>query len=285
MPKKIKKRSKRQEEEEVVDVELAEGEGEDFFDAEGEGDAPEHFGEQIVDVPESERDAFQKASFDAANWVEKNLKTVGIGLALAIAIPVGAYAFHQANEAAKTSASEVANGIFTGYQAPIKGSPAYEMIESNDKLQMPKTVYPTTQAKWAAIEKAADETLSEHPDQLGTVARLSKGAAALRLEKWDDALEAYEGALAAKDIADMKPFALLGVAQANAGAGKVDGAVKALDELAEIDGFKGVARYEKGRAYERAGDKEKAKAAYHDLLETQPSSPYKIDVERRLATL
>ncbi len=283
MPKKIKKRSKRQEEEEVVDVELAEGEGEDFFDDEGEG--PEHFGDQIVDIPEAERDAFQKASFNAANWVEKNLKTVGIVVALAIAIPVGAYAFHQASEASKTSASEVANGIFTGYQSPIKGSPAYEMIEANDKLQMPKTVYPTTEAKWAAISAAADKTLSSHPDQLGTVAQLSKGAAALRLEKWDDAIKAYEAALGAKDIADMKPFALLGVAQANVGAGKVDGAVKALDELAEIDGFKGVARYEKGRAFERAGDKEKAKAAYHDLLETQPSSSYKIDVERRLATL
>ena len=70
-----------------------------------------------------------------------------------------------------------------------------------------------------------------------------------------------------------------------AGAGKVDGAVAALDELAEIDGFKGVARYEKGRVYETAGDKDKAKATYHELLETLPSSPYKLDVERRLATL
>ena len=283
MPKKIKKRSKRQEEEEVVDVELAEGEGEDFFD--GDEDSPEHYGDQIVDVPESERDAFQKASFDAANWVEKNLQTVGIVLALAIAIPLGGYAYFQASEASKTSASEVANGIFNGYQAPIKGSPAYDMIEANDKLQMPKTVYPTAEAKWAAISAAADKTLSEHPAQLGTVAQLSKGASALRLQKWDDAIKAYEAALGAKDIADMKPFALLGVAQANVGAGKIDGAVKALDELAEIDGFKGVARYEKGRAYERAGDTDKAKASYHELLETLPSSPYKIDVERRLATL
>ncbi len=283
MPKKIKKRSKRQEEEEVVEVELAEGEGADFFS--DEDFEPENLGEAIVDIPEAERDAFQKVSFDAANWVEKNIKTVGIVAALAIAIPVGGYAFYQASEASKTSASSVANVIFDGYQSPVVGSPSHKMIESNDKLKMPKVVYPTTEAKWTAIYKSAEDTLAKHPDQLGVVANLSKGAAALRLAKWDDALSSYQAALDAEEISSMKPFALLGVAQANVGAGKVDGAVAALDELAEIDGFKGVARYEKGRVYETAGDKDKAKATYHELLETLPSSPYKLDVERRLATL
>ncbi len=285
MPKKIKKRSKkRDEDEEILDESgQVDQDGPDVLPAEGQED----FGEMVVDIPEHERDAFQMASARAASWIEDN-RPVAIGVfAAVLLIPFAIYGavYFSGQQEAKASA-EVSEALVT-YSRPVEGSASMQLFEQNDKLDKPETVFETNEARWQAVYDQANEALSaQGKGDLGVAARYSKAGAAYQLGKYDEAVSLYEEVLADKRGASLHLFATLSLAMSQAGQGETEKAAATFDKLGAMnEEYLGLALYHKGRVFEASGDVEQAKEVYHELLEEQPDSSYKNDVERRLATL
>lgn len=302
MPKKIKKRSKKNKDEEVVEedgvLDASFDDDDDIPDAAFDGgdeeggvpavyDEVETFGDIAVAIPEHERDAFQEASVQAAAWIEEN-RPAAMGIFFAILlVPFGVYAaVHFSNQSEIEASKEVSESIRM-YQYPIEGSPEMQVIEQNDKIKKPETVYPTRDAKWEAIYKEADGALAKHSQgDLSVAAKYAKAGAAYNLGKYDEAIPLYEEVLADARGESLHVFARLGLAMAQAGKGDVDAALSNFDELAASnEELAGLALYHKGRVLESAGKTEEAKKAYHELLESEPETTYKSDVERRLAIL
>lgn len=293
MPKKIKKRSKKKDEELLDQEEVAEGSG--LEDEEGlllgedgeEMDEVAHFGDMLVDIPEHERDAFQEINYQAANWIEDN-RTAAMGIFFAIVLlPFGIYGAWYANQQSQIEDSMAVSAAMDAYRFPVKDSPQMQIFEQNDDLKKPKTIYDSRQAKWEAVYKKADEGLKKHSQgDLAVTAQLSKASAAYQLGKYDEAVGLYEKVISDKRAEALRPFATLAMAMSQAGKGDVDAASATFDKLAGYDDeYKQLAQYHKGRVLESAGKVKDAKDVYHKLLEENPTTTYKSDVERRLATL
>lgn len=296
MPKKIKKRTKKTEEElEVTSPEGGEaGEASpQLFDEDGmpirqeEYDEVANFGDMVVAIPEHERDAFEKVSHETANWIERN-RPIAIGLFfLVLAAPLIVYGiWYQVQQAEVGESNDVTEAI-EAYQYPVKDSPMMKFFEQNDKFTKPDTIYATTEAKWQAVYKEADEALKAHPsDDLGVSARYTKAGAAYQLGKYDEAIALYNEVLGDERGDALHLFATLGLAMSQAGKGDVDGAVVTFDKLKAMnDSYVGFAQYHKGRVLQAAGKNDAAKEAYNALLQSDSNTTYKTDVERRLATM
>ncbi len=296
MPKKIKKRTKKTEEE--LEVTGAEGgeEGEEspqLFDEDGmpirqeEFDEVANFGDMVVAIPEHERDSFEKISHETANWIERN-RPLAMGLFfLVLAAPLIVYGiWYQSQQSAIAEAADVTEAI-EAFHYPVQDTKAMTFYETNEKFAKPGTVYPSHEAKWNAVYKEADEALKNHSsDDLGVSARYAKAGAAYQLGKYDEAVTLYNEVLADERGDALHLFATLGLAMSQAGKGDVDGAVATFDKLGAMsDDYAAFARYHKGRVLEAAGKKDAAKEAYNALLSSDSNTSYKLDVERRLATM
>lgn len=281
MPKKIKKRSKKKDDEEVVEPEA---------ELVKEPEVPEEvetFGDLVVDIPQQERDAFQEASFKAASWIEEN-RPAAMGIFFVVLLlPFGIYAAFYYQGQQEVEASVDVSQAIQMYQHPIEGSREMELIEQNERIKKPETVYESREAKWQAIyDKAAAAATNHGEGPLSVSARYAKAGAAYHLGKYDEAAALYKELLAEERAEDLHVFARFGLAMAQAGQGDVASAAVAFDELAGMnEEYVGLALYHKGRVYEAAGKAAEAKEAYHKLLEEQPKTTYKSDVERRLALL
>lgn len=301
MPKKIKKRTKKSEEElEQSGEGLVEGgaqsEGEAgpvLLDEDGmpirqeEYDEVANFGDIVVNIPEHERDAFEKLSHDTANWIERN-RPIAIGLFLVVlAAPLLVYFGMEQYQKSLVEKSNDVTAAIEAYQYPVADSPMMKFFEQNDKFKKPETVYETNEAKWTAVYDQANKALQAHEsDALGVSARYTKAGAAYQLGKYDEAISLYQAVLQDERGNSLHLFARLGLAMSQAGKGDVDAAVKSFDEIASTsDEFAGFAQYHKGRVLEAAGKAQEAKQAYDKLLEGDANSTYKVDVERRLATM
>jgi predicted negative regulator of RcsB-dependent stress response len=289
MPKKIKKRSKKKDEEVLDQEEVGtESEGEEGLGFDGEEmDEVAGFGDMLVDIPEHERDTFQEINYQAANWIEEN-RTAAMGIFFAVVLlPFGIYGAYYANQQSQVSDSMEVSAAMDAYRFPVKDSPQMQIFEQNDDLKKPKTIYDSRQAKWDAVYKKADEGLKAHSQgDLAVTAQLSKAAAAYQLGKYDEAVSLYEKVISDKRAESLRPFATLAMAMSQAGKGDVDAAGATFDKLAGYDEeYKQLAQYHKGRVLESAGKVDAAKEVYHKLLEESPTTTYKSDVERRLATL
>ncbi len=297
MPKKIKKRTKKTEEElESLDQAPEGGEEEEgpvLLDEDGmpirqeEYDEVANFGDIVVDIPEHERDAFEKLSHDTANWIEKN-RPIAMGLFfLVLAAPLLVYFGYEQVKASQVGKSNDVTAAIEAYQYPVENSPMMKFFEQNEKFKKPTVVYKTSEEKWNAVYTDADKALKTHAsDDLGVSARYAKAGAAYHLGKYDEAISLYQEVLKDERGDALHLFASLGLAMSQAGKGDVDAAVKTFDTVKDTNAeFAGFAQYHKGRVLEAAGKVDEAKAVYNSLLEGDSNSTYKLDVERRLATL
>ena len=231
-------------------------------------------------------DPFARATVGGASWIEEHRGLVLGGIAAVFVIILAGYFGLEYLESQKVDASAALSPALENYHTIVEGSPEYEAVQANDKITLERT-FPSVEAKWQAVYDAAAEALSQYDTgQVAQSARLTKAAAALRLGKNEEALELYEAYLA-KPHPDAGVFAVYnGMATAYAAQQKWDQAAQTFDELAEADeAYAGLARYQKARVLEEAGKPEEAKALYHEILEADPSTPFKNDIERRLALL
>lgn len=140
--------------------------------------------------------------------------------------------------------------------------------------------------KSEAVYAAADAASKAGKDELANSARLLKAGAALQLGKYDEAIELYGNVLSsAKASFELIP-ARQGLSDAYAAKKEWEKAIEQVDAIASTDVELGKAmKYRKARLLESAGKTKEAKDLYHEIVENDPQSQYKSDIERRLATL
>ena len=293
MPKKIKKRAKRKDEEilpseeeggqEILVTRVDNPNDPTILPAE---DDQAELGDLVVNIPEHERDAFQEVSHKAANWVDDNRPMALALFVAALCVPLAIFGGYYALQQGEVEDQIVVSQAIELASTPVEGSPELQLFEQNEDFQKPEGVFASRQAKWEAVYAQASKALTEHSSgDLAIAARYAKAGAAYQLGKYDEAIELYN-ALLKDGSGPLAPFSRLNLALAQAGKGQTDQAVTLLDALGtEDESYRALAIYHKGRVLEAAGKKEEAKKIYHELLEVDPDTTYKADVERRIAIL
>ena len=245
MAKKIKKRSKKSPEEEAEQQALVPAQrSPELLDADGapRGDASveqvkvydevvDNFGDMVVNIPEHERDTFEKLSHGTANWIERNRPLAIALVVLVLAAPLLIYfAVVQVERAAIEDSNQVTEAI-EAYQYPVEGSSMMQLFEQNDKFARPETVYPTLEAKWQAVYQESDEALKAHgASDLGVAARYTKAGAAYQLGKYEEAASLYSEVLGDERGSALHLFATLGLAMSQAGNNQADEAAITFDQ-------------------------------------------------------
>jgi tetratricopeptide (TPR) repeat protein len=234
----------------------------------------------------STADAFERRSIEVATWIEDNRSVVIGGFFAIIALAAAGYFGVQYLEAQNVKLSAEMNPVFGAYAQPVEGTSEFEAFNKNWEGEKPEA-FEDEQAKWQAIYDNASQALEGGADSsIALPAKMAKAGAAVELGKAEEAVKIYEDVLDSTKDDGLRAGAYLGLAGARTATGDVDGAIKAYDELAKVDETIAESlRYRKARLLERKGDVEAAKALYHEILDDNPTSPNKTDIERRLATL
>ncbi|MGM0556056.1 MAG: tetratricopeptide repeat protein [Myxococcota bacterium] len=230
-------------------------------------------------------DPFLNATTSTASWIEENRGLALGGLALVIIAIMGGFGVMEYMKSQGVKASAHLTPAFSAYETPVSGSPELDTL-SEAGITIDET-HANSDEQWNKVLGAANATLeAKKKGPLVQSARLTKGAAAVRLEKWDDAISAYEDFLAADHSEDIAPFVHQALASAYAGKGDVESARAQLDKLSEAgENYEEIANFQEAIILDNAGETDKAKDLYHGILEANPESPYKSEIERRLALL
>lgn len=253
-----------------------------------DGDQPD------ADAPEGQdaqapvaSDPVLEATMRGASWMEENRSLVIGGVIALVVAVIGIWVGTSYVESQKLEASSSLSPALWDYSAPVKGSPTMEMMAQTDEVAAPETVYASETERWQAIYDKADASLAKHKSgPLAQTARLTKAAAANRLDKHDEAITLYQGYLDNETEEAVLPFVYMGLANAYGAKGDVEKASANYDKLIEQDdSYEALAQFEKAKVLEGAGKVDKAKGIYHEILESNPKTPYREDIERRLALL
>lgn len=227
------------------------------------------------------------ATMRGASWMEQNRNLVIGGVIAAIVAVIGVWVGTSYIDGQEVEASSTLSPALWDYTAPVEGSEELGLIRQAEEVQAPQQVFGSDLERWQAIYDRADESLSaQKAGALAQTARLTKAAAANRLGKHDEAIKLYTSYIGGETDESMLPVVYLGLATAHGAKGNVDEATANFDKLVEVDAsYEGLAMYQKAQVLEGAGKTDKAKEMYHEILESDPETPYRDDIERRLALL
>ena len=248
-----------------------------------ETDAPEgQTGGAPADV-----DPVLQATMRGASWMEENRGLMIGGIIAVVIAAIGVWVGTNYMEGQEVEASTTLSPALWDYDVPVEGSQEMEMIRQSDVVEPPENTFGSDKERWQAVYDQADESLAQNNSgPVAQSARLTKAAAASRLGKFDEAIELYSAYLEGPTDEGMLPFVYLGLATAHGAKGNVEKAGANYDKLVEQnEAYEGLAMYQKAKVLEAAGKTEKAKELYHEILETSPKTPYRADIERRLALL
>lgn len=151
--------------------------------------------------------------------------------------------------------------------------------------------FKTAALRQTAVLKQLDEFLSKYgATDLKDEALVIKGSQLLDAGRFDDAIAAFDAAVAAKLDVRLRFLADEGKGYAFEGKGELDkaaAAFAALDEDAKAFGgfYRDRAIYQKARLTERKGDKSGALKLYKEVLEKMPDSLLHDEITDRLAVL
>lgn len=248
-------------------------------------DEPDKKDESTPVADAAAADPFLNATTSTANWIERNRGLALGGLAAIIIVILGGFGVMEYLKSQDVQASSKLAPAFTAYETPIAGSPELDAL-SQAGINIDKK-FDSPEQRWEQVNASADETLaSTKKGPLAQSARLAKGAAGIRLEKWDESISAYEAYLAEAKGSEIEPFVHQGLATAYAGKGDVESARAQLAKLEEAgEDFAEIAKYQEAVIVDNAGNVDEAKDLYHGILEANPETPYKTQIERRLALL
>lgn len=252
-----------------------------------DGDQPE------ADAPEGQAgappasDPVLEATMRGATWMEQNRNLVIGGVIAVVVAVIGIWVGTSYVEGQEVDASSTLSPALWDYTAPVEGSEEYGLIQQAEEVEVPQEVFGSDAERWQAIYDQADESLAaKGSGALAQTARLTKAAAANRLGKYDEAIKVYNAYLGGQTDESMLPVVYLGLATAHGAKGNVDEAAANFDKLVEVDeGYEGLAMYQKAQVLEGAGQTDEAKELYHEILESDPETPYRDEIERRLALL
>ncbi len=269
---KIKKRVPKPEsdEPELLDAEGNEGDG---FGSEMMGDT-----EPVAPAMDDPLDdIFLSTADQSLSWATQNRTLVIGAVAVVLLLVVGAAVFVQQQQAGREAISQTLTEALDVMAAPV-GDEKVPTLNPTPNVPEPAEKGPrfdTSKAKYEQLGAKADTVLSQHSGSSASgFAHLMKARASFELGKYDEAIASYQSWLSQNDNASEKPFVLQALANAQASGGKADDAVATLDKLKSInaDVYGPTASYQKGQVWEQAGNKDKAKAAYEELLKSHPDS-------------
>lgn len=311
MAKKIKKRTKRKDEEEVLLEEQEQSQEprlEDYVDVNdpamefGDPTTWENAGEddiEVAPIPVDEEgeideealyeltatDQAEMAQARVLDWFDKNIRLVAGLLVVAAVAPIIYVVAMELKQKSDESTSAVVSKAFSMYAKPVEGSPTAKFFETQKDYKKP-AMYDSQDAKWNAISKEASQAAGQSSGGAQMTAKMVEAAAAMRIKKFDDAIKIYGEIKTNAPSEPLKTIATLGLAQAHTAKGDAAKAGEAYDTLAKTNKeYEPFAIYYKARSLEMGGKKAEAKKLYNSLLENHPTTSYKADVERRLAML
>ncbi|MFP4598812.1 MAG: tetratricopeptide repeat protein, partial [Persicimonas sp.] len=219
----------------------------------GEGDNPES-GSPEQKTAAQGSDAFVQASVRGVSWIEENRNLVIGGIVAVFVAVIGIWVGFNYVESQEVEASSTLSPALWAYSVPVEGSPEMEAIRENADIEVPDKVYASSQERWQAVYDEASSALEQTSEgEIAQAARLSKAAAAARLDKPDEAVELYQAYLDGDTDEAVLPFAYLGLANAQAAQGATDEAVATFDKLAEhSEDHAALAMYQKATVLEGA---------------------------------
>ncbi len=258
-----------------------------------EPEEPEEDGQDGVPAggasPGSGLDGFERISFSVAAWVEDNrgvfLGMIGVTVVVIIAIVIGiVYVRGQQMEASE----RLSEGLLA-YEQHVDGAPQeiQHMWMEQEDMEVP-VAFDSTTERWQAVYEHAGNTLDDFDGgAIASSARMTRAAAALNLEEYEEAEQLYRDVIDAGDAAEeFLATAYMGLANSLAAQGQLQEAEDAWHEFTELrPAQRAYAELEIARMYERAGDVDEALERYDQFVEDFEDSEHISEVERRRALL
>ena len=247
--------------------------------------------------PDQFVDFWTRASHAIATFMGPRRKpALAAAVALAVVL-VGAAIFNYWDETRRLAASQVLRRVQEIANADLlpdtkdtgKDADAPDTTAGKDKDAVPR--FKTDGERQAAVVKELDAFLAAHGGTgLKAEALVMKGAALPELGKPDEAIAAYDGALAGRLDDRLRFVAHEGRGYAFEAKGELDKALAAFAQLNDdatiFQGFyKDRALYHRARLTEIKGDKVGAVEIYRQILAKVPDSAMKDEITDRLAVL
>ncbi|MEZ4460456.1 MAG: tetratricopeptide repeat protein [bacterium] len=251
---------------------------------EGSEEASEYGTPELVDDHEDIEVVIPQYASKKVNALEdpKVLATIGI---VAIVVSLGGYYGYKFMQQKKVDESAVLNTAFTAAWKYTEDGPEVKAFAQRENPVKFET-FPTSTEKAQAVYDAANTALGSASAELSVPAKLLKAGAAVDLEKYDEAITLYNDVLKSPQTAYELVPVRQGLSDAHAAKGEWDKAIEQVDAISTVDPkLAKTMKYRKARLLERAGKTKEAKDLYHEIVETDPETPFKSDIERRLATL
>jgi tetratricopeptide (TPR) repeat protein len=229
-------------------------------------------------------DAFQKAGFQARDWLQDKQRLVILG-AVAMLLAGGgvAVASYLSNRGEVEASMALANALKV-VERPVRT----ETQPSAEPDAEPP--FSSQSEKDEALVKQLSEVRQKYPRSRAAIAaELSIGEAQLRLGRPDDAMRAFEDFL--KVIPSDNPLraeALEGEGYAYEAKGQLDRALSSFDALSrdnKTDFLNGMGLYHRGRILSEQGKKQEAAEAFAQISSAYPNSPAARLASDRLAVL
>lgn len=240
-----------------------------------------------VGVAPAGSDPILDATMQGMSWVDRNRSLILVGLLVAVVGSLGAWAYSAYSSSQQVEASQALSPAIWDYEVFTKDSETFKQIEESDVIPMPEKVFATDAERWQAIYDGASKALAENgTGAIAQSARMTQAAAAMHLDKADEAIALYNTYLEGETLDSAVPFAYMGLANAYAATGDIDKAIESFDKLSELgESYAGMATYQKAQLLDVSGKADAAKELYHEFLESNPETPHRDTIERRLAFL
>lgn len=210
-------------------------------------------------------------------------KPLFAGLGALLGVITAAAIFQKVDDDKKVDASEAFIAIEKTANADVDtGTPS--PLKEDDAPH-----FKTVADRQAAVMKQDEDFLAKFHD-LKDEALVIKGGQLLDAGRWDDAIAAFDAAIAAKLNTRLRFLANEGKGYAYEGKGDFDKAAAAFAALDEdAKGFQGFYRdcaiYQKARMSERKGDRAGAVKMYKEVLDKMPDSLLHDEITDCLAVL
>jgi outer membrane protein assembly factor BamD (BamD/ComL family) len=226
---------------------------------------------------------FAKSVQSVSGWVADNRDlTVKVAAAALIVVVLGGGYFLWRNHTNDQA------GSWLGTAMAIADAPVVPPPTLPGAQQTPNT-YPTEKAKFEAALTAFHEVVNRYPSTSAAMAaRIEIASTLLMLDRFAESEQAYQAVAAAAPNSFYGPMAKLGLAEAQAAQGQFDKAIAGFTDLAgQRDGALPVdgVLMQLGQTYLKAGKAKDARAAFQQVVDQFPNSPYVTEARQRITQL
>ncbi len=211
-------------------------------------------------------------------WMQDKTRPVMIGLGVLVALVVlyflgnGFFSYREAKAAVAYAQA------YDKYKAPVLESGATASPQTG-------TYYTDENLKWQETAQAFEQLANDYSGYYGAIGNYYAGVAYLRTEQRDKGLQLLKKAVD-KNEQPTSELAELAIAENYVVAGDAQSAIPMYEKLLKSTFLPTQAiQTSLGRAYEKAGDTEKAVAAYFEAAKLARTTSANSDAEKRLSAL